>query len=94
MGLCECGGNCPKYLKREWNRKQGRENKDFKKGGGGGKLSQEVGALKRRGGAGTPLRTMGYYIVSIAKTNSSIIGTFIRYEVSFFCGLLFVSINL
>ena len=28
----------------EQNRKQGRENKDFKKGG---KLGQEVGALKR-----------------------------------------------
>ena len=48
------GGNCLKYLKRGWNRKEGRENKDFKKGS---KLSQGVGALKR-GGAGTPLRTM------------------------------------
>ena len=66
MGLCECGGNCPKYLKREWNRKQGRENKDFKKGGGQAESRS------------------GYYIVSIAKTTSSIIGTLIRYEVSFF----------
>ena len=34
------GGNCLKYLKRGWNRKEGRENKDFKKGG---KLGQGVG---------------------------------------------------
>ena len=33
-----------KYLKREWNRKKGRGNKDLKKGGG--KLGQVVGALK------------------------------------------------
>ena len=34
--------NCRKYLKREWNRKEGWGNKDFKKEGaemvGGGKL--------------------------------------------------------
>ena len=28
----EGGGNCLKYLKRWWNRKDGRGNKDFKKG--------------------------------------------------------------
>ena len=33
----------------------GRGNKDFKKGD---KLGQGVGALKKGGGAGTPLRTM------------------------------------
>ena len=50
------GGDFLKYLKRGWNRKKGRGNKDFKKGG---KLGQGVGALKRKGvGAGTPLRTM------------------------------------
>ena len=38
-------GNCLKYLKRGWNRKEGKGYKDFKKGGG--KLSQGVGALKR-----------------------------------------------
>ena len=48
-------GNCLKYLKRRWNRKEGRGNKDFKKEGN---LGQGVGALKRVGGAGTPLRTM------------------------------------
>ena len=37
-----------------WNRKEGTENKDFKRGGG--KLGQKVDALKK--GAGTPLRTM------------------------------------
>ena len=26
------GGNCLKYLIRRWNRKEGRGNKDFKKG--------------------------------------------------------------
>ena len=40
------GLDCLKYLKREWNRKEGRGNKDFKKGG---KLGQGVSALKRRG---------------------------------------------
>ena len=50
----EGGGNCLKYLKRRWNRKEGRRNKDFKKGG---KVGQEVGALKREW-AGTPLRTV------------------------------------
>ena len=39
-------GNCLKYLKRGWNRKEGRRNKDFKKGD---KLGQGVGALRRWG---------------------------------------------
>ena len=45
-GLHEGGGNCLKYLKRGWNRKEGRGNKEFKKGG---KLGQGLGALKREG---------------------------------------------
>ena len=53
--LCEGGWNRLKYLKRGWNRKEGRGQKGFKKGGGV-KLGQGVGALKS--GAGTPLRTM------------------------------------
>ena len=52
--MCEGGGNCLKYLKRRWNRKEGRGNKDFKKGG---KEGQEVGALKREW-AGITLRTV------------------------------------
>ena len=44
----EGGGNCLKYLKRGWNRKEGRENKYFKKGTGV-KLGQRVGALKKGG---------------------------------------------
>ena len=48
----EGGGKCLKYLKREWNRTEWRGNKDFKKGGGGGKLGQGVGALKMGGGGG------------------------------------------
>ena len=42
--LREGGENCLKYLKKGWNRKEGRGNKDFKKGG---KLGQGVGALER-----------------------------------------------
>ena len=47
------GGDCLKYPKKGWNRKEGRENKVFKRGGG--KLGEGVGALKRGRGAGTPL---------------------------------------
>ena len=43
--MCEDGGNCLKYLKRGWNRKEGRKNKYFKKGGGD--LRQGVSALTR-----------------------------------------------
>ena len=45
-GLREGGGNCIKYLKRGWNRKEGRGNKKLKKEGGD-KLGQGVGTLKR-----------------------------------------------
>ena len=41
-GLVSVFSNCLKYLKRSWKRKEGRENKDFKKEG---KLGQGVGAL-------------------------------------------------
>ena len=40
------GRNRLKYLKRGWNRKEERGNKDFKKKG---KLGQGVGALKEGG---------------------------------------------
>ena len=52
-GLRGAGEDCLKYPKRGWNRKEGRGNKDFKKGA---YLSQGVVALKR--GGGNPLRTM------------------------------------
>ena len=56
-GLCEGGGNYLKYPKRGWNRKEGRGNKEFKKGGG--HAGSRGGCLKKgRGGTGTPLRTM------------------------------------
>ena len=42
----EGGGNCLKYIKKGWNRTEGRGHKDLKKGG---KLGQEVDALKRGG---------------------------------------------
>ena len=46
----EGGGDCLKYLKRGWNRKDGMGHKNFKKEG---KLGQGVGVLKR--GAWNPL---------------------------------------
>ena len=52
-GCVRVGGDCLKYLKMGWNRKEVRGNNDFKMGG---KLGQGVGALKR--GTGIPLRTM------------------------------------
>ena len=39
-------GNCLKYLKREWKSKEGKENKDFEKGGQAGSRG---GCLKREG---------------------------------------------
>ena len=44
----EDGGNCPKYVKREWNRKEVKENKDLKKMGGG-QTGLRGGCLKRGG---------------------------------------------
>ena len=47
-GICmRVGEMSIKYPKRKWNRTEGRGHKDFK--GGGGKLGQGVGALKRGG---------------------------------------------
>ena len=48
-GLCEGGENCLK------NDKEGRENKDFKKGG---QAASKGECLKNGRGPGTPLRTM------------------------------------
>ena len=44
------GGVCLKFIKMGWNRKEGRGNKNFKKGG---KLGQGVDALKGGGGSYT-----------------------------------------
>ena len=52
-GLHEDGGNCLKYLKREWNRR-GRETKILKREGEGACWIKEC--LKKRG-AGTLLQT-------------------------------------
>ena len=49
-GVARVGATCLKYLKRGWNRKEGKENKDFKK------------VMGRGGGAGTPLRIMNNLI--------------------------------
>ena len=53
----ESGGNCLKYLKREWNRKEEKGNKDFKKRGQAG--SRGGCALKRGGGSCNPLTNYG-----------------------------------
>ena len=45
-GLREGGGNFLKYLKKRWNRKEGRLNKDFKKGRQSGSRSR---CLKKGG---------------------------------------------
>ena len=44
------GGVCLKFIKMGWNRKEGRGNKNLKKGG---KLGQGVDALKGGGGSYT-----------------------------------------
>ena len=54
-GLHEGGGNCVKGGGIE---KRGGETKNLKRKG---KLGQGMGALKRGGGAGTPLRTMVHF---------------------------------
>ena len=46
--LREGGKNCLKYIKRGWNRKEERGNKDLKRGGGGG----EAAGLGGGGGGG------------------------------------------
>ena len=48
----EGGGNSLKYLKRGWNRKEGRGNKDFKKEG---KAGSRCGCLKKEEGDWKPL---------------------------------------
>ena len=55
-GLCDGGGDCLKYLKTGWNRKEERGNKDFKKGGNTGSRG---GCLKKRGGDWSPLTNYG-----------------------------------
>ena len=51
----ERDGNCLKYLKRGWKRKEGRGNKDLKKGGQAGSRD---GCSKKARVAGTRLGTM------------------------------------
>ena len=52
-GICLKVGELSKVLKRVWNRTEGREHKDLKKGVN---MSQRVGSLKK--GVGTLLKTM------------------------------------
>ena len=69
----EGGGDCVKYLKRGWNRKEGRGNKNFKEGGG--ELGQGVGALKR--GDRNPLKNYGSLCVTldVYTLNKAVIST-------------------
>ena len=46
----EGGANCLKYLKTEWNRKEERGHKDFKRG----QAWSRGGCLKKRGGLEAP----------------------------------------
>ena len=50
--MCEGGGNSPKYIKRGWNRKEGRGHKDFKKGGQAG----SGGGCLKKGGLEPPYK--------------------------------------
>ena len=63
--LREGRGNCLKYLKSGWNRKEGRGNKDFKKGGQAGSRG---GCLIKRGLEGLePPYKLYIYIYSSVK---------------------------
>ena len=46
-GVARVGGNCLKYFKRGWNRKEGKGSKDVQKGG---KAGPRGGCLKKKGG--------------------------------------------
>ena len=50
--------NCVKCLKRGWKRKEGRGNKNFKKGMGQAGSGSRCLKKKEGGGTGTPLQTM------------------------------------
>ena len=56
----EGGGNCVKYLKRGWNRKEGRGNKDFKKRGG---QAGSRGECLKKGGLEPPYKL--WYILEV-----------------------------
>ena len=51
-GLREGGGNCLKHLKRWWEKKEGRQNKDFRKG--------VASWVKGGGGGWNPLKNYAY----------------------------------
>ena len=42
--------NCLRYLKRGWDRKEGKRHKDFKNGAGGGPAGSRSGCRKKKGG--------------------------------------------
>ena len=56
------GGDCLKYLKRGWNRKEGRGNKNFEKGGQAGSRG---GCLKKWGW--NPLMNYGSGNIPVSK---------------------------
>ena len=53
----EGGGNCVKYLKKGWNRKEERGDKKFKTNGEGGGRSYVKGWVPKKGGGGWNLLT-------------------------------------
>ena len=54
-GVSKGGGDCLNYLKRGWNRKEGRGNKYLKKGGGGWQAGPRGGCPIKGGGVLEPL---------------------------------------
>ena len=57
--MLEGGGNCLKYLKRGWNRTEGKGHKDFKKEGG--QAGSRGGYLKKGGGGWNHLTNYGRF---------------------------------
>ena len=58
--ICQSLEKCLKYLKSGWNRKEGRGNKDFKKGG---QIESRSGYFKGGGGGWNPLTNFVYCCV-------------------------------
>ena len=63
-GLNEGGGKHLEYLKRGWNRKEGRGNKDFKNGRQAGSRSW---SLKKGRGGWNPVTNCDHYIVNFPR---------------------------
>ena len=74
--MCEGGGNCLKYLKREWNRAEGRGHKNIKRG----RQTGSRGGFYKKGGGWNPLTNYACVV-----THSNIIRmAFVRGSSKFF----------